>query len=75
VTIAPGGYANLMPKTTGGPMVGVGVILGGVGVLSIIMATRASVYVEKRRREKRDWNRQSPRAILSCGGRITGQRN
>ena len=53
VTIATVGYGDLVPKTTGGRIVAVGTILGGVGVLSIITATIASAFVERRMREER----------------------
>lgn len=51
VTIATVGYGDLVPKTTGGRIVAVGTIVSGVALLSIVTATIASVFVERRMRE------------------------
>lgn len=53
VTVATVGYGDVVPRTTGGRIVAVGTILGGVGLLSIITATIASVFVERKIREER----------------------
>lgn len=52
-TIATVGYGDVVPKTPGGRILAAGTILGGVGLLSIITATIASVFVERKIREER----------------------
>lgn len=52
VTIATVGYGDRFPVTTGGRLVGLFLMFFGVGVLSILTATIASFFVEKKLRER-----------------------
>jgi voltage-gated potassium channel len=51
VTIGTVGYGDIVPKTTGGRVVGIISIFFGVGLLSLFTATIASIFVERRIRE------------------------
>ena len=53
VTITTVGYGDLYPKTTGGRIVGVVVMIFGIGFLGMFTATIASVFVERRIRQDR----------------------
>lgn len=53
VTVATVGYGDVVPRTTGGKIIAVATIFGGVGLLSIITATIASIFVERKMREER----------------------
>jgi voltage-gated potassium channel len=53
VTIATVGYGDVVPKTAAGRILAVFTMLGGVGLLSMVTATIASVFVERRIREER----------------------
>jgi len=53
VTLTTVGYGDVVPQTFAGRLVGVGLMLGGVLSLSLLTATVASVFVERKfRREK-----------------------
>lgn len=52
VTIATVGYGDRFPVTLGGRLVGLFLMFFGVGVLSILTATIASFFVEKKLRER-----------------------
>lgn len=52
VTLATVGYGDHFPVTTGGRLVALFLMLFGVGALSIFTASIASIFVEKRMRER-----------------------
>jgi voltage-gated potassium channel len=53
VTLATVGYGDIVPVTFWGRMVGVAVILGGILSLSVLTATVASIFVERKFRRER----------------------
>ena len=53
VTLTTVGYGDVVPVTFGGRLVGVGLMLGGVLSLSLLTATVASVFVERKFRRER----------------------
>ncbi|MBM4274476.1 MAG: potassium channel protein [Deltaproteobacteria bacterium] len=53
VTLATVGYGDVVPVTLGGRVVGIFVILGGVLSLSLLTATVASIFVERKFRRER----------------------
>ncbi len=53
VTITTVGYGDVVPQTMGGRLVGVGLMLSGLIFLSLLTATVASVFVERKIRKER----------------------
>ena len=53
VTLTTVGYGDVVPKTLGGRLVGVGLMLGGVLTLSLLTATVASVFISRKFRRER----------------------
>lgn len=53
VTLTTVGYGDVVPQSFGGRLVGVGLMLGGVLSLSLLTATVASVFVERKFRRER----------------------
>jgi voltage-gated potassium channel len=53
VTLTTVGYGDVVPTSFGGRLVGVGLMLGGVLSLSLLTATVASVFVERKFRRER----------------------
>ena len=53
VTLTTVGYGDVVPVTIPGRLVGVVIILGGVVSLSLITATVASVFIERKFRRER----------------------
>ena len=53
VTITTVGYGDVVPRTVGGKLVGVGLMLAGVILLSLTTATIASVFIERKIRRER----------------------
>jgi voltage-gated potassium channel len=53
VTLTTVGYGDVVPHSFGGRLVGVGLMLGGVLILSLLTATVASVFVERKFRRER----------------------
>lgn len=51
VTMGTVGYGDKYPMTTGGRFVGIFLIFTGIGLMSLITATVASIFVERRMRE------------------------
>ncbi len=53
VTITTVGYGDVVPKTPGGRVVGAVLMIGGVLSLSLITATVASIFIERKFRRER----------------------
>ncbi len=53
VTLTTVGYGDVVPETVPGRLVGVGLMLGGLLMLSLLTATIASVFVERKFRRER----------------------
>lgn len=53
VTITTVGYGDVVPRTLGGRLVGVGLMLSGVILLSLTTATIASIFIERKIRRER----------------------
>lgn len=75
VTMTTVGYGDLTPKSPAGKMVGVMLMLGGMGLLSLFTATIASNLVARRIREEHDlsdirWRNH----VLVCGWNQYGER-
>ena len=73
VTITTVGYGDLYPKTTGGRIIGVVVMVFGIGFLGMFTATIASVFVERRMRQDRGLKalKGLKDHILLCGWNYT----
>ena len=53
VTLTTVGYGDVVPKTLGGRLVGMGLMLGGILTLSLLTATVASVFISRKFRRER----------------------
>jgi voltage-gated potassium channel len=53
VTITTVGYGDVVPRTWGGRLIGVGLMLSGVILLSLTTATIASIFIERKIRRER----------------------
>lgn len=53
VTITTVGYGDVTPKTLGGRLVGITLMVGGVLTLSLVTATVASIFIERKIRQER----------------------
>lgn len=53
VTLTTVGYGDVVPHTIGGRLMGIGLMLSGVVMLSLLTATVASVFIEKKFRRER----------------------
>ncbi len=53
VTLTTVGYGDVVPETMAGRLVGVGLMFGGILMLSLLTATIASVFVERKFRRER----------------------
>ncbi|MDD5641669.1 MAG: potassium channel family protein [Syntrophales bacterium] len=53
VTLTTVGYGDVVPKSLGGRLVGMGLMLGGVLTLSLLTATVASVFISRKFRRER----------------------
>lgn len=53
VTLTTVGYGDIVPVTTAGRLLGGAIILGGVVTLSLVTATVASVFIERKFRRER----------------------
>lgn len=68
VTLCTVGYGDLYPRTVAGRIFGIGLMLTGYCVLSIITAKIASILVEKRIRQEKGLERvTSTEHIVICG--------
>jgi len=52
VTVTTVGYGDLFPTTTTGRLIGIGLMLVGIGFISVLTATIASIFVKSDRREE-----------------------
>ena len=55
ISMTTTGYGDITPSTSGGRIVAVIVVLSGLLLLSLITATVASGFVEKKSERERDW--------------------
>ena len=55
ISMTTTGYGDIIPSTSGGRIVAVIVVLSGLLLLSLITATVASGFVEKKSGRERDW--------------------
>ena len=53
VTLTTVGYGDVVPETTAGRLVGAGLMFGGLLMLSLLTATIASVFIERKFRRER----------------------
>lgn len=60
VTISTVGYGDIAPATFGGRLIGVVAMLSGIGLLSTVSATLASMMVSS------DWKKAHGMGLLSC---------
>ena len=68
VTMGTVGYGDKYPVTTGGRMVGIFLIFTGVGLMSLVTATIASTFVERRMKEGRGLETiKAKEHIIICG--------
>ena len=73
VTITTVGYGDLFPKSVGGRVVGVVVMIFGIGFLGMFTATIASIFVERKMRQDRGLKalKGLKNHILLCGWNYT----
>lgn len=75
VTMSTTGYGDLVPKTPTGRIVATGIILAGMGLLSIFTASIASSLTARRIQEEKGLQRvKTARHIVICGWNGHGQR-
>ena len=68
VTMGTVGYGDKYPVTTGGRIVGIFLIFTGIGLMSLVTATVASIFVERRMREGRGLETVKVKEhIIICG--------
>jgi voltage-gated potassium channel len=68
VTLTTVGYGDVVPETTWGRIVGAGLMFGGLLMLSLLTATIASVFIERKFRRERGMEAiKSERQILILG--------
>ncbi len=53
VTLTTVGYGDITPTTLGGRLIGIVIMIFGIGILGMLTATIASVFVERKLREHR----------------------
>ena len=73
VTVTTVGYGDLYPKSAGGRIIGVVVMIFGIGFLGMFTATIASIFVENRIRQDRGLKKLKglKNHILLCGWNYT----
>lgn len=73
VTVTTVGYGDFFPKTMGGRIIGVVVMIFGIGFLGMFTATIASIFVERKMRQDRGLKalRGLKNHILLCGWNYT----
>lgn len=68
VTLTTVGYGDVVPETVAGRLVGAGIMFGGLLMLSLLTATIASVFVERKFRRERGLEAiKSERHLLVLG--------
>ncbi len=73
VTVTTVGYGDISPVTAGGRIVGVGIMILGIGLLGVITATIASVFVEHKLMENRGMKaRKANQHFVICGWNYRG---
>jgi len=68
VTICTVGYGDKFPLSTAGKIVGLGLMISGIGLLSLVTATVASVFVEQKIKEGKGLETiKTKNHIVICG--------
>ncbi len=74
VTITTVGYGDVTPKTLGGRLVGVALMVGGLVSFSLVTATVASIFIERKfRRERGLESIKESKHILILGWHYDGE--
>ena len=74
VTMTTVGYGDISPASLGGRMVATVVMLSGIGVLGLVTATIASIFIENRLLEKKGMQRtQISDHFIICGWNFRGK--
>lgn len=74
VTMATVGYGDISPATTGGRIVATMVMLSGIGLLGILTASIASIFIENKLLEKRGVKETDiVNHFLICGWNFRGE--
>lgn len=74
VTMTTVGYGDISPATTGGRAVAIFVMLSGIGLLGILTATIASIFIENKLLEKRGVKETDiSNHFLICGWNFRGK--
>ncbi len=74
VTMTTVGYGDVSPTTLGGRIVGIVVMLSGIGLLGLLTATIASLFIENKFMEKRGMKTTDLRDhFIICGWNFRGE--
>ncbi|MBI9088987.1 MAG: NAD-binding protein [Desulfobacterium sp.] len=74
VTMTTVGYGDVSPATPGGRIVGIVVMLSGIGLLGLLTATIASLFIENKFMEKRGMKTTDLRDhFIICGWNYRGE--
>ncbi len=74
VTMTTVGYGDVSPATPGGRIVGIVVMLSGIGLLGLLTATIASLFIENKFMEKRGMKTTDLRDhFIICGWNFRGE--
>ncbi|MCP3924118.1 MAG: cag pathogenicity island protein Cag26 [Desulfobacterales bacterium] len=73
VTITTVGYGDIFPVTSGGRFIAIVVMLLGIGLLSVLTATIAAVFIERKIRDKKGMDMSfSTNHYIICGWNFKG---